>query len=573
MPSPARRLQIVALVIASLIGVVAAIGLHHARNRTTQAPATIPSSSSSTAPSVARVEQLRGYILDANGNPVGSAHVRVLEEARVISETATDPAGRFSFDRLPSGPARVEADHDPEGAVRSAEISVSAVTTDLTLVLVSASIRGIVVDADDGHPIPGAALSAEGLAFAAPATLSDAVGAFHFAVVPFEATAIVGVANGYRTARVTLGPRENLPEPVLRIELRSAPPIDGDVVDQEGTPIHAQVIACEGQPFEARVESGDDGAFTLPPSSVGCDAFAMHDELAPSDAVKVIVGRHTTLRLGAPGAIAGVVRDERGASIESATVGVESFIPAASGPSSAPAPRGRASAFKNGVFRLEKLVPGTYVLTAATTGRPPARSSPIVVRRGVVTDGVKIMIATGGVIEGRVLDDQQVPLADVELRFDMLSMVASSDAVATTDASGHYHLEGAPSGLFTMSIRKEGYRLKLVSGLSVSSGQTTTKDITLTKGSGLELSGIGANLAPAGNGIALAGILPGDPADRAGLHPGDRIERIDGEEIAGLSLVDAIQRLRGEPGTVVGITVLRGGEILDVTITRGVLVR
>jgi carboxyl-terminal processing protease len=48
--------------------------------------------------------------------------------------------------------------------------------------------------------------------------------------------------------------------------------------------------------------------------------------------------------------------------------------------------------------------------------------------------------------------------------------------------------------------------------------------------------------------------------------------RIDGEEITGLSVEDAIQRLRGEPGTVVGITVERGGETLDVTITRSTLV-
>jgi membrane-associated protease RseP (regulator of RpoE activity) len=225
------------------------------------------------------------------------------------------------------------------------------------------------------------------------------------------------------------------------------------------------------------------------------------------------------------------------------------------------------------VFRLERLVPGTYVLTAATAGRPPARSTPILVNSGAVTDNIKIVIAQGGVIEGNVFDEQHAPLADVELRFDLVSVVAQSDAVATTDASGHYRLEGAPPGLFTISTHKDGYRTKLVSGLSVSSGRTIAKDITLTKGNGLELAGIGATLAPSGNGIALAAVLSGDPADRVGLQVGDRIVRIDGEEIAGLSLVDAIQRLRGEPGAVVGLTVERGGETLDVTITRGMLMR
>ena len=104
-----------------------------------------------------------------------------------------------------------------------------------------------------------------------------------------------------------------------------------------------------------------------------------------------------------------------------------------------------------------------------------------------------------------------------------------------------------------------------------------TKDVTLTPvtdgGPGLELAGIGANLAPSGSGIALAAVASGDPADRAGLRAGDKIVRIDGAETAGLSVVDAIQRLRGEAGTIVGVTVERGGASLDVVITRAALVR
>ncbi|MGH7329726.1 MAG: PDZ domain-containing protein, partial [Polyangiaceae bacterium] len=126
---------------------------------------------------------------------------------------------------------------------------------------------------------------------------------------------------------------------------------------------------------------------------------------------------------------------------------------------------------------------------------------------------------------------------------------------------------------FTVSAHKDGYRTKLVSGMTVGSGATTTKDIALTKGKGLELSGIGANLRTVGSGITFAGILPGNPAAGVGLQPGDRIVRIDGAEIAGLSLADAIQELRGDPGTVVGLTVERGGETLDVTITRGAIVQ
>jgi hypothetical protein len=565
--SPNRRLKIAALLVASVLGLAAAFDLAQGR---TVPPAALESHPTAP-PSAERAVQLKGRILDVSGDPTALAHVRVMTQARVIAETVTDHAGRFSFESLASGRVRVEADHDPEGAVRSAEISISTVATELTLVLAAASIRGLVVDADDGHPVAGATLSTVGVPFTAPTATSDSAGSFRFAMVPFEANAIVAVATGYRASRVTLGPREDQPEPLLRIELRAGPPALGDVADFDGKPIHAEIVACEGQPIEARVQSAADGTFSLPPSVVGCDAFALHDEMASSDAVRIIEGRRTTLRMGAAGTIAGLAVDDRGAAVDSFSVGVESFIPLRGSST----PHGGASPFKAGAFRLERLVPGTYVLTASTAGRPPARSGPIVVRSGVVTDGVKIVITQGGIVMGRVEDDQRAPLAGVELDFDSVSAVAGSDAVATTDGSGRYRLEGAPTGLFTVRVHKPGYRLKLVSGLSVASGRTLTKDVALTPmdgGPGLELGGIGANLAPAGNGVALAAVLPGDPADRAGLHAGDQILRIDGEETAGLSVVDAIQRLRGEPGTIVGVSVDRAGETLDVVITRGALV-
>ena len=62
----------------------------------------------------------------------------------------------------------------------------------------------------------------------------------------------------------------------------------------------------------------------------------------------------------------------------------------------------------------------------------------------------------------------------------------------------------------------------------------------------------------------------GDPAERAGLRAGDRILGIDGESTDGMSLADALQRLRGEAGTSVGVSVRRPktGETVDVMIER-----
>ena len=63
------------------------------------------------------------------------------------------------------------------------------------------------------------------------------------------------------------------------------------------------------------------------------------------------------------------------------------------------------------------------------------------------------------------------------------------------------------------------------------------------------------------------------PAYKAGVEAGDYIIAIDGESIAGISLEKAKQKLRGEPGTKVKITVVREGEDepIDIVITRGVI--
>ncbi len=541
-----------------------------------QPPSATRATKASLSPSAAtKAPQLRGRILDPDGNTVAAAAVRVTAQGRsprVVAETRSDRAGGFSFVTVGSGPVRVEAEHDPGGAVRSAVLTLEEATpADITLVLAPASVRGFVVDAGDGHPIAGATLSVEGSLWAVPGTTTDAAGAFRFPVVPLEASAVVAIAGAYQTARVALGPRDDQPETVLRIALQAGAPVDGDVLDPDGRPLHAQVVACEGQPSEARVESADDGTFRLPASTLGCDVFAMHDEMAPSDAVRLVEGRHVTLRLAAGGSIAGSVVDDRGGTIDSFSVGVESF--AWEHGSSA---RRDATPFHGGTFRLDRLVPGTYVLTASTPGRPPARSDPVEVRSGELTDGVRIVVAPGGVIVGRVFDPRGAPIEDVELRFDMPSAIAGSDAVAKTDGEGRYRLEGAPSGLLTIRAQKDGYRAKLVSGLQVDSGRTLTDDITLGAIDGapgrMEFGGIGASLGSGSGGIVLSSVFPGEPADRAGIRAGDRIVSIDGEDAAQMSLADAIQRLRGEAGTSVGVSVERGGKPLDVVIPRAEII-
>ena len=58
----------------------------------------------------------------------------------------------------------------------------------------------------------------------------------------------------------------------------------------------------------------------------------------------------------------------------------------------------------------------------------------------------------------------------------------------------------------------------------------------------------------------ISGVFSGSPAEEAGLRDNDILYMADGEELLGLSLTDAVSRIKGPEGTVVHLTIVREGE-------------
>jgi len=76
-----------------------------------------------------------------------------------------------------------------------------------------------------------------------------------------------------------------------------------------------------------------------------------------------------------------------------------------------------------------------------------------------------------------------------------------------------------------------------------------------------------------GGALVVIAPLKGTPAEQAGVKSGDRILEIDGESTEGMTVDEAVQRIRGERGTAVTITIQRDDEreLREIEIVRAVI--
>lgn len=74
-----------------------------------------------------------------------------------------------------------------------------------------------------------------------------------------------------------------------------------------------------------------------------------------------------------------------------------------------------------------------------------------------------------------------------------------------------------------------------------------------------KFSGVGIEISLRDDRLVVVAPLTGTPAEKAGLKPGDVILAIDGESTTGISIDAAVQKIRGEEGSTVVLTITREG--------------
>lgn len=94
------------------------------------------------------------------------------------------------------------------------------------------------------------------------------------------------------------------------------------------------------------------------------------------------------------------------------------------------------------------------------------------------------------------------------------------------------------------------------------------KDFTTsTRGS---FGGLGIQIDKIGEYITVVSPIEGTPAFRMGITAGDKIVKVDGESIVGVTTDESIKKMRGDVGSEVVITISRPGipDLIDFTIVR-----
>lgn len=91
-----------------------------------------------------------------------------------------------------------------------------------------------------------------------------------------------------------------------------------------------------------------------------------------------------------------------------------------------------------------------------------------------------------------------------------------------------------------------------------------------TKG---EFGGLGIEVTMENGVVKVVSPIDDTPAYRAGVKAGDFITRIDGQQVLGLTLAEAVEKMRGPVDTDIALTISRPGEErpFDISITRAII--
>ena len=114
----------------------------------------------------------------------------------------------------------------------------------------------------------------------------------------------------------------------------------------------------------------------------------------------------------------------------------------------------------------------------------------------------------------------------------------------------------------------------MLSGLDPHSSYLDKKSFrNMQEGTSGQFGGLGIEVGMSDGFIKVIAPIDDTPAARAGVEAGDLIIRIDDKSVKGMDLQEAVDTMRGPPGTDITITLMRKGQkqSIELTITRAII--
>lgn len=442
--------------------------------------------------------------------------------------------------------------------------------------------EGLVVD-EAGAPVAGAEVqvlgSGPGAATLVPLAggfASDAAGRFR-CTAPDEAV-LEARRAGFAAGRARIDYAARISRHVT-LRLRRAgdelPAISGWVEDPAGAPAAGAVVT--GRPrldpgqAPATTRADAEGRFALRQLAPGSWLLtASRPGSAPAEGEAPAGAAGVRLRLAGGGRLVGRVRDGRsGAPIAPFTVVVQGSET-----------RTVSVIAPGGGYELDALALGPAVVSVVAPGYAPSPERRVAIPAPPGTASADFELSPGGRLAGMVVErGTRRPLAGATVA---LEGAPDAEAVpvrneVATDGEGRFELEGLPDRPGSLMASAPGHHARIAAVPPVGEGERRgplTVELTPVAAGEeprVELAGIGAGLQKRGEVLVVTMAVPGGGAAEAGLAPGDEVVAIDGQPVAKLTLGEAIPLLRGPEGTVVTLSVVKGGDPGRATITVPVL--
>jgi carboxyl-terminal processing protease len=168
--------------------------------------------------------------------------------------------------------------------------------------------------------------------------------------------------------------------------------------------------------------------------------------------------------------------------------------------------------------------------------------TPLVLAAGIAI-GTGITLTQGVLADKATAKTEALPFRDLQTFVEILNRVKSDYVEPVDDKT---LLENAVRGM--------------LSGLDPHSAyldEKEFKDINISTTG--KFGGLGIEVQMQNGFVRVVSPIDDTPAAKAGIQPGDLIIKIDETSVKGLTLAEAVEKMRGEPGTKVQLTIAREG--------------